>query len=187
MLRWRTSEKKDKMEGDIWKAKVEQKLKTLSAEDQKTQVTVKEYPDIELPNEQGLKKLLQGQLKTDRTFRFDGDEEVMVAEATTPATTDLSKVGPTEVKTEISSEGAHMSTDEMPVADIKSDTATSNETTTASAPVPVPQTITKIRHEWYQNAQSVMVTIYAKGVQKQKAEVDIQEDSVSTEFNLRLC
>lgn len=37
----------------------------------------------------------------------------------------------------------------------------------------------KIRHEWYQNAQSVIVTLYAKGVPRDKAEVDIQDDSVS--------
>ncbi len=36
----------------------------------------------------------------------------------------------------------------------------------------------KIRHEWYQNAQSVIVTLYAKGVSKTQAEVDIQDDSV---------
>ncbi len=179
MVRWRTSEKKDKMEGDIWKAKVEQKLKTLSVGDQKSKVTVKEYPEVELPSDQELKKMLQSQLKPDGTFEFDTDEEVMVAEAAKPATNALSKVGPTEVKTEISREGAHLSTDEMPVGDINVDTAISSATPTASAPIPVPQTITKIRHEWYQNGTSVMVTIYAKGVQKDKAEVDIQEDSVS--------
>ena len=45
--------------------------------------------------------------------------------------------------------------------------------TTASTTPP------EIRHEWYQNAQSVIVTLYAKGVPKDKAEVDIQDDSVS--------
>lgn len=40
----------------------------------------------------------------------------------------------------------------------------------------------KIRHEWYQNNQNVLITIYAKGVAKDKIEVDIEEDSVSVSF-----
>lgn len=40
----------------------------------------------------------------------------------------------------------------------------------------------KIRHEWYQNNQNVLITIYAKGVAKDKIEVDIDEDSVSVSF-----
>jgi suppressor of G2 allele of SKP1 len=37
----------------------------------------------------------------------------------------------------------------------------------------------KIRHEWYQTGQSVVFTLLAKGVPKDKATIDIQEDSVS--------
>ena len=48
-------------------------------------------------------------------------------------------------------------------------------TTTSSAP-------SKIRHEWYQNADSVIVTLYAKAVPKDKAEVDIQTDSMTISF-----
>lgn len=56
--------------------------------------------------------------------------------------------------------------------------------TTSKQPEPTP-TISptpggKIRHEWYQNNQSVIVTIYAKGVSKEKAEIDIQDDSVGS-------
>ena len=43
----------------------------------------------------------------------------------------------------------------------------------------LPARSTKIRHEWYQNAQSVIVTLYAKGVAKDQADFDIQDDSVS--------
>ena len=53
-----------------------------------------------------------------------------------------------------------------------------NSTSNTSAKAPT--TTSKIRHEWYQNAQSVIVTLYAKGVSKDKAEVDIQDDSVSS-------
>ena len=50
--------------------------------------------------------------------------------------------------------------------------------TVSTTPAP-PQ---KIRHEWYQNSQAVILTIYAKGVQKERVETDIQEDSVSVSF-----
>lgn len=37
----------------------------------------------------------------------------------------------------------------------------------------------KIRHEWYQNNETVYVTLFAKGVPKDKATVDIEAGSVS--------
>lgn len=52
-------------------------------------------------------------------------------------------------------------------------------TSTPATTTPAPQ---KIRHEWYQNNQSVIITLYAKGVQKDKTEVDIEEDSLSISF-----
>jgi suppressor of G2 allele of SKP1 len=183
MLRWRSKEKKDKMEGDIWKAKIEQKLKALPAEDEKRQVTVKEYPNFELPGENDLVKMLKSQLKADGTFRFDEEDDIFITDAAVKKqneTNELSKEGLPETKTEVVGDGVHLSTDEMPISDTKVDTGRSNGTTTASAPIPQPATLTKIRHEWYQNAQSVNLTIYAKGVQKEQAEIDIRDDSVST-------
>jgi suppressor of G2 allele of SKP1 len=53
--------------------------------------------------------------------------------------------------------------------------APTSTSTTSSAP-------TTIRHEWYQNAQSVILTIYAKGVPKHKAHIDIQDDSLEISF-----
>lgn len=37
----------------------------------------------------------------------------------------------------------------------------------------------KIRHEWYQSSNKVTITIFAKGIPKEQAEVTIAEDSVS--------
>ncbi|KAL4737616.1 hypothetical protein BDV11DRAFT_191299 [Aspergillus similis] len=51
----------------------------------------------------------------------------------------------------------------------------------ASAP---PQTQDKIRHEWYQSNDSVVVTLYAKGVDKEKVDAEIKSDSVSVQFPL---
>lgn len=64
----------------------------------------------------------------------------------------------------------------------KKDTATeTNSTQSASNPPPTPlpsNTPSRTRHEWYQSNDSVVITIYAKGVPKDKADVDIQETSV---------
>jgi suppressor of G2 allele of SKP1 len=178
MLRWRTSEKKDKMEGDIWKAKVEQKMKNLPADDGKRQVTVKEYPELRLPSEKDLIEMLKGQLRGDGTFRFDGEEDTVVVENASSESKEPSKLTSPDTKTEILGDGAQLSTNEMPIGNMKINAGESESTTTASAPIPEPATLTKIRHEWYQNANSVNITIYAKGVQKDQAEVNIHEDSV---------
>ena len=179
MQKWRTSEKKDKMEGDIWKAKIEQKMKGLPDHDEKKHVTAKEYPGVELPSEKELKAMLQHQLKADGTFRFNGEQdEEQISGSTGIQRENLPKLNPAEGKTEIQSNGAYIATAEMPVSGTNDDIAPPKSTTTASALVPAPATLSKIRHEWYQNAQTVTVTIYAKGVKKDKAEIDIQEDSV---------
>jgi hypothetical protein len=43
----------------------------------------------------------------------------------------------------------------------------------------------KIRHEWYQTTQDVVFTLLAKGVPKDKASIDIQEQDVSPPIHLR--
>ncbi|KAI9765501.1 MAG: hypothetical protein M1840_007327 [Geoglossum simile] len=42
----------------------------------------------------------------------------------------------------------------------------------------------KIRHEWYQTTQDVVFTLLVKGVQKDKASIDIQEQYLSISFPL---
>lgn len=61
--------------------------------------------------------------------------------------------------------------------------ATSTSSTTPSAPTQVQQTpIEKIRHDWYQNNQNVYLTLLAKGVPKEKTQVDFTERSMSISF-----
>jgi SGS domain/CS domain len=172
MKRWRTTEKKDKMEGDMWKAKIDQKLNELPEDDPARQITVKEYPDRELPNDAAIKKMVGAQLEADGTFRFPGENEAEIgAEAIK---------GP---KTEILVGG---SSEDVPADTIKVD----QETTVSIVPAASPsehlsnasKPIAKIRHEWFQNAQNVTVTLYAKGVSKDKAEIEINEDSVAVSF-----
>ena len=194
MLKWRKPDAlKDKMEGQMWKAKIEQKMKLLSTDSDERHTTVEEYPGYELPSEKELLKMLESQLKKDGTFRFDGEEDT------------------TEAKTEVTRDRVHTRTDEIPIGEDDLDTrrtdftttalapipelpaVTTNElrtgendidtegkesTTTASPSIPEPAIVTKVRHEWYQNAQTVNVSVYVKGVAKWQSGVKIYEDAV---------
>lgn len=64
----------------------------------------------------------------------------------------------------------------------------SSTSTLQTPPAPPPQlqqTATdKIRHEWYQNSDHVYFTLLAKGVPKDKAQIDIQSRSLAISFPL---
>lgn len=58
-----------------------------------------------------------------------------------------------------------------------------NDTASTLPPAAAQQTpADKIRHEWYQNTENVYFTLLAKGVPKDKAQVDIQERSLNITF-----
>ena len=151
-VRWRPKDSKPaKMEGDMWMARIENKLKTVPESDRVS--SEKEYPQIDLPNESQAKKWLQSQLKSDGSFKFDGDADIEMTTSDAAAPTNSTNSTMTG-------------------------NATQSESTTATtAPIP-----TKYRHEWYQSPSTVTVTLYAKSVSKSSCEVDIQEDSVHISF-----
>ncbi|KAK5088625.1 Cochaperone protein [Lithohypha guttulata] len=118
------------------------------------EATVTEYPSTSLPNERTMTNLLEKQLQNGTASnQNEKDVEVQM----------------------VDDGGKERSTTEQP-----STTAPTTSTTESTpATVAPPQ---NFRHEWYQNNQNVIVTIYAKGVQKDKVEVDIEEDSISVTF-----
>ncbi|RVX71303.1 hypothetical protein B0A52_04877 [Exophiala mesophila] len=138
-----------KMEGDMWLAKVERKLKDMSVEDRKH--TTKEFPDIRIPSDAELQATLQSQLNRDKSFRFPEE-----GPSSTPLPAEVSKSSDTPNAT------------------------SSSQVSTPATPSSVPPS--KFRHEWYQNPQSVTLTIYAKGVSKDAAQIDITNTSVSVSF-----
>lgn len=117
---------KDERSLKIWFAKVEDKLKGLPENDERGKTTLKEIPEVDLPEQEAKK----GKQKND-----DGKA------ATRPDSPD-SKAKPEGVKTPAG----------------------------------------KIRHEWYQTTGYVVVTLFAKGVPKDKATINIQENSLSISF-----
>ncbi|KAF2646785.1 SGS-domain-containing protein [Massarina eburnea CBS 473.64] len=61
--------------------------------------------------------------------------------------------------------------------------AASVKSATPPAPKPVvPTPADKIKHDWYQDNEKVVFTLMAKGVPKDKATVDIDQDSLSISF-----
>lgn len=154
MQSWRPKDDKPaQMEGNMWMAKVDSKLKNVP--DTEKVATVKEKPEIELPSETQLVKQLKAQFDESGKFRLEGEDNIEPSDTSADAT-----AAPTLGES----------------SGTKVDKGTGS-TTVSDAPV-----ATNIRHEWYQNAQSVTLTLYAKGVPKDAADVEIQEDSIHISF-----
>ena len=199
MVKWRAKDnKKDQMEGDMWKTKIEQRIKALDSDDESLNVTCKEYPPMDIPSEAELKEALQAELGKDGLYKFTTDQEGEVDSSTeSRRNSEVPEVPDSHMGnvTQITSDGADHESDSIPPTDIKVERSASISHTplspsipadnhsgrrgsaaaTARSPIP-----SKIRHEWYQNPQAVYLTIYAKGVPKDKTNIEITEDSVRT-------
>ncbi|PBP19546.1 putative SGT1 and CS domain containing protein [Diplocarpon rosae] len=71
------------------------------------------------------------------------------------------------------------------VEEAKKEKETTEKKTTAASIAPAAQTPTpkeKVRTEWYQSAATVTIEIFAKGVPKESAEVQIEESSLDVSF-----
>ncbi|EEH42632.1 co-chaperone SGT1 [Paracoccidioides brasiliensis Pb18] len=146
-----TAAAKANRELDIWEMKVAKWVKTLGKDDERMQVTVKEYPDIKVPEAAELKEIFRKQLAA-----VDVGEE--------KGSVDKGK------------DASRQENGQPPAEQEQSD---SPPTVAPQAPL-----TNKVRHEWYQTADTVVITLYAKGVPKEKADIDIQEDSLSITFPL---
>jgi len=81
------------------------------------------------------------------------------------------KAGKTETEESVS--GVGQKSDDAAKTD-KNGAASASSTSTPSA-APVPE---KVRHEWYQSNDSVVVTLYVKGIAKDSVAIELKEDSV---------
>lgn len=127
----------------MWNAKVEQKMKTLS-EDQKVEVDIDEVPKTPLPSADAARAKLKKQINADGSFSFDAAEGKKISAASREA------------------------------ADVVVP-STNPSATQASAPV-------AIRQDWFQTGQTVTITLFAKGVDKDRFTADIQDDSLHISF-----
>lgn len=154
MEKWRPKDSKPaKMEGDMWMARIENKLKNLP-ESEKAPVA-KEFPEIEWPGEKQIISTLKAQLNPDGSYRLDGDADLRPPDTST-TTAAAAPEGTTNRETQ---------------APPTPSTATTSGTV-----------LSKIRHEWYQSAETITLTLYAKNVPKDYATFDIEDDSVYISF-----
>jgi tetratricopeptide (TPR) repeat protein len=68
--------------------------------------------------------------------------------------------------------------------DVKNDNTGASYTPAPAAVTPSQTPAEKIRHEWYQSSSKVTIMIFAKGVPKEKADVAIEEGSVSLNYHI---
>jgi suppressor of G2 allele of SKP1 len=135
--------------------KVKGKLSKLAEGDEKARVTIEEFPKgVSVPSEKDLKKQLDA-------FKAGKVEEGSTQAQTTSAhdkATDSTKISTptTESQATIGNAPPAMSTTSSP-------TGPSTE---------------KVRHEWYQSHDSVVVTLYVKGVPKDSVDTELKDESV---------
>lgn len=132
----------------IWMTKVKGRLNKLAEGDEKAAVSVAEYPS-------GIRIPTEKDLK----------EQLAALKA--------GKTG---------TEGAaqSQSVDQKPQAGTDK-TETQSKPSAASAPLattPSAPVSDKVRHEWYQSHDSVVVTLYVKGIPKDRVDTELKDDSV---------
>lgn len=132
----------------IWMAKVQGRLNKLEEGDIRAKVSVGEYPDAVQVPTEKELKEQLGQLKAGKMVTGGG----------------LSKSVPGgEKKPQV--------VDDTKTQDRQGGVAASGAAPGAPAPV-------NVRHEWYQSNDSVVVTLYVKGIAKDKVDSDLKDDSV---------
>lgn len=146
----RSKDRRYEQELPIWMMKVKGKLDQLPEGDEKAVVTVREYPEnLKVLSEQELRKALNNAgAATEKEEKSKKDTA-----APSPA--------PVADKTK-----------EATLDAVGKDSSSAPFTAGPAAPAG------RVRHEWYQSHDSVVITLYVKGVPKDKVDVDIKSDSV---------
>lgn len=151
----------------IWMMKVNGKLKNLPDGDEKKAVTVKEYPEnVKVPTVEEIKKSL-GEETSKSAASGEGDTkaaENQEKKAETPSAADRTK---------------ESLLDPTPSASAPFTAGPAAPSPAASSPI---APAGKVRHEWYQSNDSVVLTLYVKGVPKDKVEVEFKDDLVRTSW-----
>lgn len=140
----------------MWESQVKGKLSNLDPHDEKAVVNVEEYPKLKVPEQEELKKLYQAQLtKSD----------------------DLNPIA--------QQSGQKSSLDDNKNKQAVTDMVSAPEAKQQPQPSVTPKALSanSIRHEWYQSSETVVITLYAKGVPKEHANIDIQEHSVGVSLS----
>ena len=150
-----SSSTKYEQELPIWKLKTAGSLRKLAEDDLRRATTVSEYPaGVRVPTE----KELKGELEALKS----GKVESLGVQAQAGSAGDGKGGQSAAANAASASTGAGG----QPVGGAQTSTA---------AP-----SADKVRHEWYQTTDTVVVTIYVKGVPKDSVDVEFKEDSVQS-------
>ncbi|PKY03948.1 SGT1 and CS domain protein [Aspergillus campestris IBT 28561] len=151
------SSTKYEQELPIWKLKTAGSLRKLAEDDPSRAVTVSEYPaGVRVPSE----KELKGELEALKSGKVDG-VQAQAGSAGEAKGGESAAVNAASASTGAGGQAAH------------------GAQTSTAAP-----SADKVRHEWYQTNDTVVVTIYVKGIPKDSVDVDIKEDSITLQFPL---
>lgn len=115
----------------------------------------------------------------------EGDEKASVSITEYPRTSPLTKAElEAELKGKTTAAGANKqqaaTAVPAPTAEQISPLPEGSDSAGPSKPSTAPD---KIRHEWYQSSDSVVVTLYAKGVPKDRVASELKDESVSTSWS----
>lgn len=129
-----------KMQVSVWASKVNRKMQELADGNEKTTVSIIEYPK----SSPLTKAELEAELKGKKTVAASASDQQFAAAT--------------------------------PAVDQARSLPESSDSASSAKPSAVPE---KIRHEWYQSSDSVVVTLYAKGVSKDRVASELKDGSVS--------
>ncbi|PKX96698.1 co-chaperone SGT1 [Aspergillus novofumigatus IBT 16806] len=161
----RSSAKKGyEQELPIWTLKVKGKLSKLAEGDEKARVTIEEFPKgVSVPSEKDLKKQLDA-------FKA-GKVEERSTQAQTTSADDKGHKATDPAKTSTPTTESQATIGKVPA--VMSTTSPSTGPSTE-----------KVRHEWYQSHDSVVVTLYVKGVPKDRVDTELKDESAAIQFPL---
>ncbi|OQE40274.1 hypothetical protein PENCOP_c006G08879 [Penicillium coprophilum] len=143
----------------IWTAKIERKLAELPKDDPKCTVSVTEFPSSTyIPTGEEVKAQW-------KALKAGNNVEV----------TEASQQPEPEPESELPAESTLSAAEAALFARLQ------NSNTSATATPAAPE---KVRHEWYQSQDSVVVTLYVKGIAKDSVVVEMEESLVSLQFPL---
>ncbi|GAM28532.1 hypothetical protein SAMD00019534_117080 [Acytostelium subglobosum LB1] len=109
-----------------------------------------------------------------------GTDNLTATPAAAPAAAPISTTTPVVTQT---TTPAATTAPAAPVAAAKPPAATTTPTPTpAPTSLPIPSSGTKVKHEWYQTATHVTLTVYAKFVTAANSTIDLQDKSISISF-----
>ncbi|RMJ21730.1 hypothetical protein PHISP_07399 [Aspergillus sp. HF37] len=159
-------------EHPIWIAKVKGKLGKLDKGDERAVVSVLEFPgDTKPPTAGELGEYLEA-------LEAGGKQKVGSVPTAAAARVQEGNEGKKEilVETDLTAQQHDQNKNGAASGSVSS--------TPAPAPAPAGPSPDKVRHEWYQSHDSVVVTLYVKGVPKDKTDSDLHDHSASLQFPL---